>query len=89
VLLGVAWLPLISILLIVTLLFAAPPPHRAHEKSVPKEDNAPVVVAVSIFVWILLVVLLIAILIGFSRRSDRSRELYETKPISLLKNHTP
>ena len=62
---GISWMPLLFILLIFTLLFAAPSPY---ERKAAKTNNTPEtasVAAISIFIWLLLLMLSIAILIGF------------------------
>lgn len=62
---GISWMPLLFILLIFTLLLAAP---SAYERKAAKTNNTPEtasVAAISIFIWLLLLMLSIAILIGF------------------------
>jgi hypothetical protein len=60
VLLGVAWLPLLFILVIVTFLFAIPSPYQTAKAK--EEQN---IVAINIFSWLILFVLFIALAIGY------------------------
>jgi hypothetical protein len=69
VLWGIAWLPLLFIILIFAFLFAAPSPYqrsttRTGEKA---EEISTAGEAISIFIWLLLSLLLIAIIIGYYR----------------------
>lgn len=61
---GVAWLPLLSIIFVVAILFSAPPPHQRTIASSGEKTEMGAFAAISIFTWILFVVLLIAVLAG-------------------------
>jgi magnesium-transporting ATPase (P-type) len=61
---GVAWLPLLSIIFVVAILFSAPPPHQRTITTPGEKAEMGAFAAVSIFTWILFVVLLIAIFAG-------------------------
>jgi hypothetical protein len=62
---GIAWLPLLFIVFVVAILFSAPPLHQ-RTIATPGEETkmGGALAAVSIFTWILFVVLLIAIFAG-------------------------
>ena len=62
--LGVAWLPLLFIIFVVAILFSAPPPHQRSIATSGEKTEMGAFAAVSIFTWILFVVLLIAVLAG-------------------------
>jgi len=67
---GVAWIPLIFIILIFTFLFAASPYQRSTTKAGEKaEEISTAGEAISIFVWLLLCLLIVAVIIGFYRTS--------------------
>lgn len=75
VLWGISWLPLLFIVLVVTLLFAAPPPYPVKKrKAEEKAGDSPVRVAISIGVWLILLALLIAAIIGYNRTPQRLRD---------------
>lgn len=62
---GVYWLPVIFIVLMFALLLSAPPAHR---RPAPAKENSvtdPAVTAMSVFIWILLLVLAVAVIVGF------------------------
>jgi len=58
---GVAWIPLFFLVLLFAFLFSAPPLHTR------RSDRAEAAEAISIFVWLLFCVLLIAVIAGFLR----------------------
>ena len=63
---GVAWLPLIFIGIISALLFVAPSPRtkiRAADSQTEEADSA--VTGISIFIWVLFIVFLIAVVAGY------------------------
>ena len=63
---GVAWLPLIFIGIIAALLFVAPSPRtkiRAVDAKTEEADSA--VTGISVFIWILFIVFLIALIAGY------------------------
>jgi len=63
---GVSWFPLLFMLVIFTLLFAAPSPYQHRPPKVSQaEKEETAAVSISLFIWILLIVLLVAIVIGF------------------------
>src|SRR4051812_19109667 len=57
---GVSWMPLLFIILLFSFLFSAPSPYekRAAKSSTVQEATSIGVAAVSIFIWLLLVLLL-------------------------------
>jgi hypothetical protein len=61
---GVAWLPLLFIIFVVAILFSAPPLHQRTIATPGEKTEMGALAAVSIFTWILFVVLLIAIFAG-------------------------
>jgi hypothetical protein len=67
--LGISWLPLLFIIILFTLLFAAPSPYerRQTRKYNKTEEALSVAVAGSIFIWLLLLLLLAAVFIGILR----------------------
>jgi O-antigen/teichoic acid export membrane protein len=89
VLYGVAWLPLIFIVLIVTLLFAVPSHKKRKQikQEEPSDDAASAVVVISIFTWLLLLLLLVSVLIGYSRRSFRNEDISKPPVTFQLLNH--
>mgnify|MGYP001794885883 CR=1 FL=1 len=64
---GVAWLPLLFIILIVAALFSAPPPYQRKTANSEKVEATSAVAAVSIFIWILFFVFIVAIIAGHYR----------------------
>ena len=63
---GVAWLPLIFIGIISALLFLAPSPRtKIRAADVKAEDAYSEVTGISIFIWILFIVFLIAVIAGY------------------------
>lgn len=75
VLWGISWLPLLFIVLVVTLLFAAPPPYPVKKrKAEEKAEDSPVKVVISIGVWLILLALLIAAIIGYNKTAPRMRD---------------
>ncbi|MDZ4667422.1 MAG: hypothetical protein SGJ00_06005 [bacterium] len=64
VILGVAWLPLLFIIFVVAILFSAPPPHQRAIATSGEKTEMGALAAVSIFTWILFVILLIAVFAG-------------------------
>jgi hypothetical protein len=85
---GVSWLPLLFIMLIVTLLFAAPLPGHRHTRVIDKKPDETVtaVVAISVFFWLLLFVLLIAVIAGYAKRSNKVLPIPEKPEIA---SHQP
>ena|ERR1035437_2807489 len=66
---GVAWLPLIFIGIISALLFVAPSPRtkiRAVDAKAEEADLA--VTGISIFIWVLFIVFLIAVIAGITNK---------------------
>lgn len=75
VLWGISWLPLLFIVLVVTLLFAAPPPYAVKKrKAEEKAEDSPAKMVVSIGVWIILLSLLMAAIIGYNKMPSRLRD---------------
>jgi magnesium-transporting ATPase (P-type) len=65
---GIAWMPLVFIVLIVAILFAAPSPYeRTRTKATEVQQSATGLAAVGALTWIILFTLLIAILAGIYR----------------------
>jgi len=66
---GVYWVPLLFLLLLFSFVFAAPSPYRSRPKSVEKEaeEMAGAFAAISMFVWLIFIVLFVAILLGVFR----------------------
>src|SRR5947208_2012373 len=63
---GVAWMPLVFIVLVVAALFAAPSPYTRSSKT-DTAQAATGLAAIGAFTWILLLVLLMAIFAGIYR----------------------
>ena len=62
---GVSWMPLLGMMLIVSLLFAAPSPYQnTGYKRVRKDSDATIPIPAGIFTWVLLVILTIAVIVG-------------------------
>jgi hypothetical protein len=84
---GVSWLPLLFIMLVVTLLFAAPLPGHRHSRIDRKTDESvTAVVAISVFFWLLLFVLLIAVIAGYAKRSNKVLPIPEKPEIASILN---
>lgn len=66
---GVAWLPLLFIVLIFAFLFSTPVPFQRNATKADEKNTiaAPVVLALNIFIWALLVLLLVAVVAGYYR----------------------
>ena len=66
---GVTWMPLLFILLIFTFLLVIPSPYERRRMIKTNESNTEenASAAISIFVWLVFTILLIAILIGIFR----------------------
>ena len=63
--LGISWVPLLFIVLILTFAFVAPSPYERVSARETKENvSATTSVALSVFIWLLFSLLLIAIAIG-------------------------
>ena len=67
---GVSWIPMLFIILIFTLLFAAPSPYE--RRSITKTNDekqaaSTASAAISIYVWLIFIILFIAILVGHFR----------------------
>src|SRR5688572_12536836 len=60
---GVSWFPVLLVILIFALLFSAQPTHRRTPVQSEVTDNAPAI-AISVFIWILFLILLAAVIIG-------------------------
>jgi hypothetical protein len=68
---GIAWAPLLFIVLLITLLLAAPSPYARDitSASKPVTDNETTAAAtISVIMWILFVMLLIVVFVGFLRK---------------------
>lgn len=61
---GVSWLPLLSVIFVVAILFSAQPPHQHTMARSSEKTEMGTLATVGIFTWILFVVLLIAVLAG-------------------------
>ncbi len=63
---GISWGPLLFILLIFSFLFAAPSPYKSKDvtKTTGEEQVAAASAVISLFIWLLFTMLLIAIIIG-------------------------
>jgi hypothetical protein len=63
---GVSWGPILFIVLLVTLLFAAPSPYEERRTSNSSNDTTTkaTTMAISIFVWLLFIMLFTAVLLG-------------------------
>ena len=75
VLWGISWLPMLFIVLVVTLLFAAPPPYPVNTRKTtdPGKDN-PAKVAIGVGIWIILLALLMAAIIGYNKTPSRLKD---------------
>jgi hypothetical protein len=65
---GVSWLPLLFVMLLFTFLFAAPSPYERERATKVNGEQAAVAV-VSVFIWLFVSLLFIAIIIGFLTKS--------------------
>jgi hypothetical protein len=61
---GVAWFPILFSMFIFALLFSAPPHHR--KVPVANASSEAAASVISIFIWIILLILAIAVIAGFS-----------------------
>jgi hypothetical protein len=61
---GVSWGPLGFILLLFTLLFIVPSPYERTVVKTNVAETPPATAAISIFMWLLLLMLLVAIVLG-------------------------
>lgn len=67
---GIAWIPVLVIILIIALLFSAPSPYERRKAPVEsKEEASTSTVAIGLFVWVLFILLLVAVLTGYFRTS--------------------
>jgi hypothetical protein len=60
---GVSWLPLLFIMLIFSFLFAAPSPYD-RTRITKADGDVAAAAAISVFLWIIFSILLVAIIIG-------------------------
>ena len=79
---GVSWVPLLAVILVVTLLFASPSPgHNNPPAFTMREPVALFPVMSRLFMWILLLVLLVAIILGIMQEpSSRYEAVKMLKP---------
>src|SRR5438045_665318 len=65
---GIAWMPTLFIILIFTLLFAAPSPYERNNISKASNEEKHISSAaeasISIYIWLLFTILLVAIIVG-------------------------
>jgi hypothetical protein len=63
---GVSWIPLLFLILLFSFLFAAPSPYEGSKAkaAVEAEEAAGAFAAISLFVWLIFLVLFVAIIIG-------------------------
>jgi hypothetical protein len=65
---GVAWMPLLFVITIVSLLFVAPSPYQNKRiRRVPNDPGTILPVTAGLFIWILLILLLILTVIGLCK----------------------
>jgi hypothetical protein len=62
---GVSWMPLLFIMLLFLFLLSASSPYDSYRSKANKSVEASASAAVGLFVWMLLILLFVAVIIGF------------------------
>jgi hypothetical protein len=72
---GIHWMPILTVILIITFLFASPSPQQRSSMSGEKEPVALFPVVSAFYMWMVLIILLLAVIIGIYTNPTTTHEV--------------